>query len=133
LQRFLVIWTMMFLQNSPSRAHRSDKLTNKNSTFFAPPGSVRSPSRIKLGWCNQMILTFTDSLAESVNASVWCPSICLSQFRRASNSQGPASTQPTYVLALLSKSRYICFCRLFRYHVESTHIGMNRRSSPAAY
>ena len=94
--------------------------TNKQKTqhFLPPPCSVRSPSRIKLCWYIQMI-TLTDSLAESVNASVWCPSICLSQSRLAytqSNSQEPAD-----VLAQLSKSRYICLsvvqvsCQVYSY------------------
>ena len=73
-----------------SRAQRNDKLTNKKLNIFPPP-----PSRIKLGWCVHMI-TLTDSLAESVNATVWCPSISLLQSRRACT-QGVMTSQNSIV------------------------------------
>ena len=93
-----------------SRAQRNDKLTNKKLNIFSPsPGSVRSPSRIKLGWCVHMI-TLTNSLAErkrigmvSVHLSVAVPSGIYSELLTrasvdtASVCFGPAVQEPIHL------------------------------------
>jgi len=141
LQRFLVIWTMLFPQTlmlKSAAKWQTDK--QKTQYFFAQPGSVRSPSRIKLGWCVHMI-TLTNSLAErkcigmvSVHLSVAVPSGIYSELLTrasvdtASVCFGPAVQEPIHLfLSVVQVS-----CNVYSYW-DGQELASSTLSSNSSY